>query len=216
MTPRLRAIIACGALCAAAAARCAYAWMDSGPAIPTVGVRAAAHAVVEHEAAGLCPWRDPDGDRERFFPGSTSAADVLVIATDRRRELAAGLGRRAGPEDYAARVYRVYDGSRGLGTIVPRRVSGQDGLIELVLAVSPAGRVLGYRIQRSREPDEIDRELESPGWQAAFRGRTEASGWRLGSDIPNVSQEARQSAEAVLDGAHAALVLLSLGDRRHV
>jgi hypothetical protein len=96
---------------------------------------------------------------------------------------------------------------------VTRRVRGESGVIELVLAVDDAGNVLGAKLQRLREPDDVARQLQSDAFLGAFRGKTARSDWQLGKAFPSVSAAARSSAAALLDGTHTVLVLLDVGSR---
>jgi len=86
------------------------------------------------------------------------------------------------------------------------------GVIELVLAVGADGKVLGANIQRLREPDEVANSLRSPAFLGAFRGKTARSDWQFSKDFTPVSEAARPSATALLDGARTALILLDTGD----
>ena len=85
--------------------------------------------------------------------------------------------------------------------------------MELVLAVDLQERVQGARIQRLREPDSVAHELQSARFLGAFQGKTLASQWKVGSDFPAVSTPARRSADALLDGARTALILLHVGEQ---
>ena len=79
---------------------------------------------------------------------------------------------------------------------------------------SRIGKVRGARLQRLREPDSCARILQSPQFLGAFRGNTASSKWILGQDIPDVATEAKPSARAIVDGARAALVLVSVGEQQ--
>jgi hypothetical protein len=161
-------------------------------------------------SAGLCPWRAPDADLRRYFPGSASTRDETLILSRQRLELQRRLGRMPGADDNALIVHRVLGPSATAGFVVTRRVRGECGLIELVLATDSAGRVLGARIQRHREPEATARVLQSEAWLGAFRGRDSRSAWTLGRDIPAVPSEAAASAGSVLAEARNVLILLDV------
>ena len=94
-------------------------------------------------SAGLCPWRAPDEDRLRFFPNSLSSRDETLILSRQRVELAAAPGpsaRRRRPRPDRSPHPRS---GRLSGVVVTRRVRGECGLIELVIAADPHGRVPG-------------------------------------------------------------------------
>jgi hypothetical protein len=91
---RIQSLGMIGAVGLLAAAGTGWALLraHSGEDLPTVDV--AANVVTQKdEQAGLCPWRDPDGDRKRFFPGSSGYADELAALSGQRPELQRRLGR---------------------------------------------------------------------------------------------------------------------------
>lgn len=169
------------------------------------------------EEAGLCPWRQSDADRARFFPTSNGVRDETLILTRQRATIARLLGRQATGQENAIQVHRVLrrtpTGEQIVGTIVTRCVAGESGVMELVLAVDLQERVRGARIQRLREPDAVAHELQSSRFLGAFRDRTLAAQWKTGNDFPAVSASARLSADALLDGARTALILLHIGEQ---
>lgn len=169
---------------------------------------------IQHEntSVGLCPWRDEDRDRRQFFPTATDVRDETLILSGKRLEVARRLGRRSTAEENALKVYRILRHNQVLGSVVARRVRGESGVIELLLAVGAKGDIVGARLQRLREPELVAQSLQSEPWLGAFVGKNRASSWRLGTDIPSVPPAARSSAEAILDAAHTLLVLLSVAD----
>lgn len=98
-----------------------------------------------------------------------------------------------------------------IGTVITRRVKGEYGVIEIVLAIRVDGRVRGVRLQRLREPKVIADALRSPQWLEAFEGKTFESRWQLGKDVPT---EARSSAQAVIEGVRSLLILLETAEQR--
>src|SRR5206468_125458 len=111
------------------------------------------------------------------------------------------------------RPYRVVNGAATLGTVLVRRVKGEFGAIELVLAVKPDGRVRGFRLQRQREPEAVAAVLTSPRWLAAFQGKSADSPLRVGEELPAVPPQARTSAAAIAEGVRAALILLRAAEQ---
>lgn len=170
--------------------------------------------LIHHEqpSVGLCPWRDPDADRRQFFPTSTDVREETLILSGRRPEVAHRLGRAATGEENALKVYRILRQGQLLGSIVARRVRGESGVIELLLAVGTKGDVMGAKLQRMREPEAVASSLQSATWLGAFAGKTSASAWKLGADVPEVPPAARSSAAAILDAAHTLMVLLAVAE----
>ncbi len=163
------------------------------------------------ESAGLCPWRDPEADRRRFFPESTSTRDETLILSHEHAAIQKKLGRSPSGEDNAIQIHRMYLREKPLGVVITRRIRGESGVIELVLAVNSNGEILGARLQRLREPIETSAFLNSAQFIGAFRGKTVDSSWVPGKEHSNIPASALTSASAILDGAHTALVLLEVG-----
>ena len=119
----------------------------------------------------------------------------------------------------------IVDGETSVGVIMTRYVRGASGVIELVLAVDARERVIGASIQRLREPDDVARDLQSTRFLEAFRGKTYASAWTpapsaiVASTVSGAdaaiggSNTFHVSANAILDEAHTALVLLHVGEQ---
>ncbi len=184
----------------------------------------------------VCPWRQPDADIARFFPHPAKAVSIdeeTLVFTRQRTMLAKLLGRAPTGAENALQIHRVLfrpstgadskTGGTPVGAIVTRYVRGESGVIELVLAVDAREQVTGARIQRLREPDSVARELESEGFLRAFRGKTYVSAWTLNPgassaadgtvSTASVSSTSQVSAQAVLEGARVALILLHVGEQ---
>jgi hypothetical protein len=164
------------------------------------------------EPAPLCPWREPEKDLKELFPKATRYEVETRILSGLRTELTHRLGRAPTGDENALRLYRVYNGTTVLGTVLTRRAKGEYGAIELVLATDANGRVSGVRLQRLREPEPIARVLEDPSWQLSLQGKDAESSWQLGQDVPQVPPEAQASARALLDGARSLLILLATAE----
>jgi hypothetical protein len=132
------------------------------------------------------------------------------ILSGLRQELAVGLGRAASGDENALPVHRVYQGDKLLGNVLTRRVKGEHGAIEIVLATSLDGSVHGLRLQRLREPESNARLLQDPAWLTSFVGHRAGDALELGRDLKPVPDEARDSALAITDGVRSLLVMLSV------
>jgi hypothetical protein len=165
------------------------------------------------EAAPLCPWREPEADLRRFFPGATQYRAETSILSGMRVDLARRLGRPVLPEENALRIYRVLSEGVVVGMVLLRRVKGEHGAIEIVTAVDPQGQVRGVRMQRLREPPLVSETLESAAWLRSLQGQTASSRWQLGSGIDDVPPPARKSAQAILDAVRSLMVLLEAANR---
>lgn len=187
----------------------AQRWQPSGPVpAPPPFVKKQA------EAAPLCAWRQPGHDLKLWYPQATGERLDTSIVEDRLFELKDRLGRWPTPDENPLYLHRVMQGQKLLGTVLVRRVKGQYGAIEIVLAVNPDGKVQGFRLQRLREPAPIADALNNPAWLVSFNGKTLADHWQLGGAVPNVAPPARPSAAAVVEGVRSLLILLAMaGDK---
>jgi hypothetical protein len=164
------------------------------------------------EGAPLCPWRRPEADMRGFFPGATRYhSDVLVLSRN-LVELKRRLGHWPTPDENPLYVHRIYQARQPLGAVLVRRVKGEYGAIEIVLALDTSARIVAMRLQRQREPEPIANALQSPGWLHAFRGRTVNSSWQLGQAVPAVAPVATTSACAVVDGVRSLLILYDVAN----
>ena len=164
------------------------------------------------EAAPMCPWREPEADLQRFFPGATGYQTETLILSSRYAELSGALGRRPSPDELSLRLHRIRREDALLGTILTRRVKGESGAIEFVLALDRGGTVRGLRLQRLREPEEVAGALLRPAWLGSFAGKTAANRWRLGEDLPAVDPRAIGSAQAIVEGVRSLLILLAVAE----
>lgn len=177
------------------------------------GVKAFDPKVKPPEAAPMCPWRDPVSDLKQFFPDATRHSVEIRILSGRRVELGERLGRTPTGDENALQVWRVYATESLVGSVLTRRVKGEYGVIELVLAVEANGSVRGVRPQRLREPENIAQALQNPNWLRSFEGRRAESSWKLGEDIPGVPAEACASASAMIEGTRSLLILLATSEQ---
>ena len=164
----------------------------------------------EQEAAGLCPWRNMHADMQEFFPGSDSAVDENLVVSSQRIAITKRLRRTPTGDENALRAYKIMRRGSYCGTVITRRVRGEYGLIELVLAVDAESSTIKYaRIQRLREPEPAASALQSDAWLRQFYGLSGDSNWQTVAHSRLLPAQALTSAEAVTDAARTALILLS-------
>lgn len=168
-------------------------------------------AVRHIEPAPLCPWRETEADLQRFFPGWTEYVTETRILSGFRVELTQRLGRVPEPEENALTLHGVFAGSEKTGVVLTRRVKGEHGGIELVLALNQRGEVHGVRLQRLREPESVAKWLQNPEWLGLFRGRLHNQGWGS-DDVRGLPDEAHISAQAISEGIRSLLILLAASE----
>jgi hypothetical protein len=105
-------------------------------------------------------------------------------------------------------VHRVFRDKHSLGSVLARRVKGEFGAIELVLATDENGLVRGLRLQRLREPQSTSKVLSSVRWLSLFSGLNSRSRWQAEPLLREVPNGARHSAKAIIEGVRSSLILL--------
>ena len=159
-------------------------------------------------AAPLCPWRNPEADLAAVFPQADHWEPETRILSGLRIELAKRLGRPVQPDESALRLYRVSAGPAPLGVVMIRRVRGDYGALEVVVAVDESGTVRAVRLQRLREPEAVMQPLREADWLGAFRGKSVQNRCRVGEDLPAVPPSAEVTANAIAEGVRSLLILL--------
>ncbi|MFO1511809.1 MAG: hypothetical protein U1F83_02680 [Verrucomicrobiota bacterium] len=163
-------------------------------------------------AAPMCPWREPERDLKQFFPEATHHRIETRILSGQRLELEERLGRTPTGDENALYLYPVYRAQTQLGVVLARRVKGEFGAIELVLAVETNQQVAGLRLQRLREPETSAAALQDPQWLGSFVGKRADSSWQ--PEIAGLPPEARTSAEAITEGVRSLLIQLAMADQK--
>lgn len=159
----------------------------------------------------MCPWREPEKDLESFFPEATRHFPELVALSSRRLQILERLGPNQRLQSNALHVERVSKGSTELGTVVVRRVSGPNGPIEVVTAVSLHGTIKGVRVQRHREPAPDSKNLQADGWLRSFVGKSANDRFEMGGDLPRVAVGA-DAAKSVARAVRSVMIELSEGE----
>lgn len=133
------------------------------PAAPTLQLVDATNAQLRAKyetGAGLCPWRNPDADLKQFFPLSTSHRESRLSVSGKQVELAKRLGRKPTGEENVQPVFHIFRGEQLLGSVTTRRVRGENGAIEMVLATDTKHNPIGLKIQRHREMEDLKKKFE--------------------------------------------------------
>ena len=164
------------------------------------------------ELAPLCPWRDPDGDLKRFFPGANRWQTETRILSGQRSKLEKQLGRPPAADENALNMHRVYRGPEFVGSVLTRRAKGEHGAMEIVLAITSDQAIKGIRLQRLREPPDVALALASEAWLGAFAGTALGADWDVKNRLPSVPIHAGMSAAAVVDAVRSLLVLLAAAE----
>lgn len=178
------------------------------PDLPVVGTT----TVTNPGGPAMCPWREPDRDMKTFFPGSTSYRLETLVLSRVRPQILKRLGPKYHMETTALYAYRVLKESEALGTVLVRRTAGRYGAIEVVVGVD-GGRIAGVHLQRLREPKKVAEALTSARWLDSFKGKTSTAALEPGKDLPVLSAEAQETAQAVSEAVRALLIEFEEGER---
>jgi hypothetical protein len=164
------------------------------------------------EPSPVCPWRNPAHDLTVLFPPTTNYLLEARIVSGLIVPIQKKLGRLMHPDENPLRIHRVPQGGLTLGSILVTRVKAEHGGIEIVTGVETNGTIRGVLIQSQREPPAVAGAITNASWLASFAGKTAASPLRLGADLPDVTEEARLSAQAIADGVRDLLTVLSFAE----
>jgi hypothetical protein len=149
------------------------------------------------ESLPVVPWIDEERDLRQFFPGADRAVTEKHPLSAQQTTLAQKLGRPLEPGENLLTFHRVLKSDQQIGAVIIRRVKGEHGAIDLVIAISENDTVNAVKIQRTREPEQILDALQkasavSPWNDAAYDA------------LPS---EAQISAKAIVDGVRSSLIL---------
>ena len=152
--------------------------------------------------ADVCVWRDPERTMQKIFP---AARDYKTITVKFTPENVAAIEKQLGAridEPSQGGEFSFYDiiGAVGgkphkIGTIIALAGKGEYGVIEVVIGVDGAGKILGAYIQRSRE--RVTKDLEAPPFLGQFKGKTRASSFDVGSGVKPASADATAASGTV-------------------
>jgi len=122
--------------------------------------------------AALCAFRNPDRDTYKLFPQATGYKSVIkIITTKEKKKIEDFLGL---PLDYDEggehTFYLVLKDEEVIGIIRPHAERGKYGIVEIVWAFTPDGKIIDFIIQRSRERSSDT--LKSEKFRKQFRGKS--------------------------------------------
>ncbi len=186
--------------------------LTASPHLDTVDASADSLAKKYNSPSGLCPWRNPATDLKAFFPTATTSKEEFLTLSRHTGEIEKQLHRKVTGEETGLQIHRVYQGSTPIGVVVARRVKGEYGAIEIVVASDTQNRVVGIKIQRHREPEKTAALLKNPDFLKFFEGKTVQSEWNCHCEQVEISPKSIKSIDAVQGGVHTVMVLLSVQD----
>lgn len=186
--------------------------LTAPPVLEVVDASASALAKKYDAPSGLCPWRNPVSDMKAFFPSATSSREEFLALSRYTTEIERKIRRKPTGEETGVQIHRIFNGEEAIGAVAARRVKGESGAIEAVLAIDKSNRVVGVKIQRMREPEAVAKILKNQGYLDFFKGKTVESDWLCHCDQVEISPKALKSVDAVQGALHTLMVLLTIQD----
>lgn len=159
--------------------------------------------------ADVCVWRDPERSMTQIFPAAKSYQSLeRKLSAEQRARIEQRLGQALDPSERDVWAsYRILgDGGKELGRIIACAEKGAYGVIEMVMGVSPEGKVVALSIQRSRE--RVMPQLRSPDFLRQFQGKTVRDPLRMGQDLHGIPG-GEEATAAVALGLRKMLILHS-------
>lgn len=154
--------------------------------------------------ADVCVWRNPERTITMIFPEAGDYKTITrIISIEKRNVIEKRLGEWLSPGESKYWVYYEITGSEGetLGYIIADAEKGEYGVIEIVMGITPDGKVEGLYIQRSRERD---KKFRSNEFLKQFISKTVKDAIQIGRDI-NIASESI-AAKAVILGVRKMLI----------
>lgn len=154
--------------------------------------------------AEVCVWRNPERTMTRIFPEAGDYKTIIkAISGEKKGSIEKRLGATLDPgESKEWMYYEITDGKGGtLGYIIADAEKGEMGIIEIVMGITPDGKVLGVYVQRARERD---KEFKSDEFLKQFTGKNVKAHIQVGSDIKTAADST--SVRAVAFGVRKMLV----------
>lgn len=160
-------------------------------------VSSAAHAEV-------CVWRNPERTMTRIFPDAGDYKTIIKgISGEKKGSIEKRLGAPLDPgESKEWMYYEIMDGKGSLlGYIIADAEKGEMGIIEIVMGITPDGKVVSVYVQRARERD---KEFKSDEFLKQFTGKNVKAHVEIGNDIKAAADST--SVRAVVFGVRKMLV----------
>ncbi|MEM5799955.1 MAG: hypothetical protein QXZ43_04815 [Candidatus Aenigmatarchaeota archaeon] len=162
--------------------------------------------------AEVCVWRNPEKTMIKIFPKANDYKTITkVFGEDKRKVIEDRLGNKLAEGERKDWIYYEIKGSENktLGYIIADAEKGEYGVIEIVMGITPDGKIEGIYIQRSREKD---KNFKSEQFLKQFCGKTIKDPIKLGEDIKAVETIA---VKAVILGVRKMLIFYDeLGKQR--
>lgn len=133
--------------------------------------------------ADVCVWRNPERTMTKIYPEAGDYKTITkMISKEKKEVIEKRLGESLAPGESKDWIYYEITDRKGktLGYIIADAEKGEYGVIEMVMGITPDGKVVGLYIQRSREKD---KEFKSDEFLRQFIGKIVKDPIQIGKDI---------------------------------
>ena len=133
--------------------------------------------------ADVCVWRDPEKTMALIFPQARDYKTLdRKISNEKRTNIEKRIGKPLDPGERETWSHHEIIGHNGktIGYIIADAEKGEYGVIEIVMGITPDGKVKQVYIQRARERN---KELKSKEFLEQFVNKTKEDPITLGKDI---------------------------------
>ncbi len=137
--------------------------------------------------ADVCVWRNPERTMTKIFPEAGDYKTITkMISKEKKEVIEKRLGESLAPGESKDYIYYEITDRKGktFGYISADAEKGEYGVIEMVMGITPSGKVVGIYIQRSREKD---KEFRSDEFLRQFIGKIVKDSIQIGKDIKAAS-----------------------------
>lgn len=133
--------------------------------------------------AEVCVWRNPERTMIKIFPEANDYKTITKkISREQKEIIEEKLGESISPDESKEWLYYEITGKMGepLGYISADAETGTYGVIEMVMGITPEGKVKNLYIQRAREKE---KEFQSKTFLDQFTGKTVSDSFENDKDI---------------------------------
>ncbi len=158
----------------------------------------------------MVPWREPAKDMARFFPNASEYKLETVVLSRFRPEILRRMEPSYHMDSTAVYSYLILKNGSPVGRVIPRRISGIHGAIEIVVALDNNLTVRKVAIQRSREPENITNWLFADNFLSHYAGKDYQSDFDLTRMLSTTDSDAIKTAKVLSLGVKSIVVELTV------
>lgn len=138
--------------------------------------------------AEVCVWRNPERTMVKIFPQASDYKTITKqISPEQKEIMEKRLGVVIASDESREWIYYEITGpnDRPHGYIIADAETGEYGVIEIVMGITPEGQIVDVYIQRTREKN---KEFQSREFLDQFKGKSINNELELGKDITTAKE----------------------------